>query len=420
MRRRRTLQALLALTAVTAATSLGGAAHADDPPTRCDLNVQTPGPGVTVTTIETDLSTGSTNGVRDAYGTVDSPWRVTAPKAGPAYSIAPSGAWPTLPGVNWIGPKKTAESGGGVTPQGPGPIGPTPLPAPTVYAASFQLPETSLLDRLTLTYAPDDGVVFKLNGVAIGGSPVVTATVPTIKSFAYVGPLLKSGVNTLTAEVTDFGGTTGLLVLGKYEGCEVASLDPTACLSTTTDSVSTYVPKPVDVGTGEQGYVPDPIGSTDTKWFTAAPTRGPAYSIDASYGWVTSTRSNWINDTPTQEGNGGDPPTLAASSSTYPTTRTFEIEFTLTPGATRRVLDISYAADNEVSFYLNNGTTPIGGFPAGNTTDGFTSKRTLTWVNAGFVDGVNRLTAVVTDHGLVRGLLVEGGVYSCHDTANNT
>ncbi len=63
MRRRRTIQALLALTAVTATTSLGGTAYAgEDRPrteqTKCDVALSGQGTSASTVTLTEDLGTG--------------------------------------------------------------------------------------------------------------------------------------------------------------------------------------------------------------------------------------------------------------------------------------------------------------------------------------------------------------------------
>ena len=384
--------------------------------------------GVPVMPWSEDLGTGEDGGVKHAIGTTDPDW-VVHPGNGPTYSITPNGAWVVHPNANWINSKPSSSSGGtgGVevghtlTVGEPAPpisvtVGATILPKTTRFRTTFTLPNLAFKRSLSLTFAADNGVLFYLNGVPIGGydPPLPANGIPdasaftTLRTLAWAGAGFVNGVNNLDAVVTDYGVATGLIVIGSAEACQPGPVLGPICVevnSTHTELVA-YSPAPFDLGTGESGYVPFAPGTVDDQWTTVAPAAGPAYSVATYPGWVGSTSSSWINRTPSNTGalNGS---------------RTYRVTFPLGSGATYRDIDLWYAADNGVLFFLNG--VPIGGYDPPVPFNGipvsaaFNQKHHLVWTGGGFVTGTNVLTAVVSDYGVASGLLVEGGSHACYE-----
>jgi hypothetical protein len=159
----------------------------------------------------------------------------------------------------------------------------------------------------------------------------------------------------------------------------------------------------IDLGTGEQNGVPDPIGSVDGRW-KVAPSGADAYSVAPNAAWVTVPDANWINQHPTNASTGTTPVR-------YRTT------FVLPPEVVQRSLGIDFAADNGVTFYLNG--NPIGGYdpPAGapwpDALAAFHQLHHLTYAGPFLQPVQNTLDAVVSDDGTATGLLVRGEVAGC-------
>jgi hypothetical protein len=289
-----------------------------------------------------------------------------------------------------------------------GPVGPS-LPTQTTFRATFDIAQSSYLNRLNLSYAADNGVTFYLNGTVIGGFDPVgadTTAFTQMRPLVYSGHLLVDGTNVLDAVVTDYGVATGLLVTGGYEGC-VVRYDAGTCVDVTDGGFYAYRPHRTDLDTGAHSRVKDPIGTIDSKWRSNAWTFGDAYSV-APYNssWYSaSARANWIHAYPNT--------TFGIGSTTSPQTYTYRIEFTMGSGATYRDLDLRWAADNDVTFKLNG--APIGVF-SGAPTSHFKVLHPLLYTGA-FNVGTNVLEAVVTDYGVATGLLVEGDARACYSRA---
>lgn len=166
-------------------------------------------------------------------------------------------------------------------------------------------------------------------------------------------------------------------------------------LRPTASGVISYSPRPIDLGTGEQNYVRDPMGAVDTKWRTGPTGTGPAYSTWSSAWYSGSTISNWITGPP-----GG------------PGITRYQVTFDAGNAGTTGGLALRFAADNDVTFSLNG--VEIGGY-AGGPTDpsSFNQLHDLSVANVPLRPGPNVLEAVVTDYGGLTGLLVEGGAYVC-------
>lgn len=374
-------------------------------------------------------------------------WYSVGTASGRAYSVAPNSAWITSPNANWINSATTNASGGsgGVvvdighdvpdvsstlgdvagtagnvvgqvagdaardvvvsagdlagnlaatvgskvgTGRLGGPI--TVVPAHTTFRIDFQLPDLSFNRSLRLDYAADNGVTFYLNGVAIGGyEPGNVGGVAAVAAFNQFHSLAVNetgfvdGVNHLDAVVTDYGVSTGLLVLGTARACwpGIDYLPGTKCIYVTRDHAGLYTTpaQRYDVGT-----------VSNAGWSTTAPVSGPAYAVtNPPTAWVAG---QWINNT----GNA-----YTSGSATYQTT------FPMALNATNQGLDLQVAADNAVDLYLNG--TLIQSIPA----NAYSAKHHVVWYGP-FNGGTNTLTAVVTDDGIAAaGLLVEGAAVSC-------
>lgn len=412
MRHRRARLVLSTLLLATAASSGVASAAPVLPSIPCPKNdIRALGP------VFYDLGTGEQGGVPDPVPTADSRWNVVLPAAGDAYSITPHPAWTTVPNANWINSRTTYASSGSPSwvnttvtlPEGTA-VTVAAGNVATAFSTTFTLVPEVVNRVLDTEFAADNGARFYLNGHFIGGfdppASVSNATQLTafqqLHSLTYAGPWLQDGLNTFTAVVSDRGVATGLLVRGGVNGCAVRGFTPTTCVdykpggTTGAGSVVTYSPMPIDLGTGEQGYVQDPIGSIDTKWRTGPLGTGNAYSVSPYPGWLTPTTSNWISVSPTRTGSPG--------------VYTYRLNFAVP-------LDISYggvvfqfAADNDVTFTLNG--TPIGG-----AVNSYGSLQTISLASAPLVPGTNTLVATVTEHHVVTGLVVEGGAYVCRKPA---
>jgi hypothetical protein len=387
--------------------------------TSCTANeaVQTTVGGVVIKAgqVTDDLGTGEQGGVPDPITSADTKWDVFAPTAGDAYSVAPNGAWTTVPDANWINTSTTNASHGtggtvGVLTEGLTSIGGVGLPSGPVSLAStatfrteFTLPSRFQQAVLNLQYAADNGVTFRLNGLAIGGYDTGSATSTAfnqLHTLAYAGPQLHSGTNVLDAVVTDYGVATGLLVRGSATACELLLVGPGDCVAVEGQRAVLYSPAPVDVGTGSHGYVQDALHTRDSKWFYGA--QG-AYSIPTNGAWYgQSGTNNWINWQDTDWSSGFP----------YPP-RTYTLTFTVPAGATWVDLDLRYAADNGVTFRLNG--VPIGSYSTtGSDPSAFKQLHTIHVTDVtSVVAGVNTLEAIVNDFGGYTGLLVEGSLSAC-------
>jgi hypothetical protein len=385
-----------------------------------------------------DFGTGEDYGVKHAVTSVDPQW-VVAPANGPTYSVTPNSAWVTHPNANWINDKATASGGGGtggvsldvtvdprslteplkplvdtsgaervldqagVTPA----VSLTVVPTSTRFRHYFTVPQNSYGHSIALQFAADNGVDFFLDATPIGGfnPPVPSSGIPLATPFNQLHTLNWAGVLTpgqhyLDAVVTDYGVAKGLLVIGGVSGCVVKEV-PGTCVVIRKDGLGyySYSPAPYDLGTGESGYTPFAPGTVDDDWTTVAPAPGPAYAVATYPGWVGSTTSSWINRSPDARRDLGG-------------SRTYEVQFPLSAGSYNTLLDIRYAADNDVVFRLNG--VPIGGFVQGPVPAAFNQLHSLTYAGPLFQPGTtNVLTAEVTDYGVATGLLVEGGVRSC-------
>ncbi|HEX8002140.1 MAG TPA: hypothetical protein VF519_05545 [Mycobacteriales bacterium] len=432
MRLRRTISTALAVAAITAPVVTAAGASAAEPIgpvelSRCDISADTDRLSVRVATVASDLTTGrdDATGSPIPYTQVDDTWTIPAKAPDDAYSIAKHPAWIAPASGNWINSRTDYTSTG--TPAtisvGLQPVEVVPpdavttsvdsirlagtsvgvaLPvggSTTVFDAAFTVPAQSYLNRLDLRVAADNDVILRLNGTVIGtivsaGSTAFTQEWP----FAYTGTAFKTGVNHLTAEVTDYGVATGLLVRGGYSGCQVAWVEPGICVRVSTTGYTTYAPAPIRLDTGSHNGIRDAIGAVDSKWHSVTNWTFPdAYSVSAYPGWFDQlTTANWIHERP-------DPRTGSLG-----TVRTYayEVEFNVSPGATYQDLDLRWAADDTARFYLNGTLIPTAG-----------SYQTLTplhWTGT-FNTGVNTLRVEVVDTGLVAsGLLVEGGARVCY------
>ena len=412
-RARLVLSTVLLLTGVSSGVASAGE---DSPSIRpCDkTTINALGP------VFYDLGTGEQGGVPDPIPAADSRWDTVLPAAGDAYSITPHPAWTTVPDANWINRTTTYASSG--TPSTV--LATVTLPegttvtvqagdVVTAYSTTFTLVPEVVNRVLNAEFAADNGVRFYLNGNYIGGydplgnalNSVQLAAFQQLHPLTYAGPLLQNGLNRLTAVVADRGVATGLLVRGGVDGCAVRGRVPTTCVdykpggTTGGGSVVTYSPAPIDLGTGEQGYVPDPISSVDTKWRTGLMGTGDAYSV-APYtpAWYSlSTTANWIS--------------VATDRRPGPGVYTYRLDFMVPNDIAYGGLLFQYAADNDVVFRLN--TSP----PLGGDVNAFGYLRTFSLPSAPLLPGLNTLWATVTDHGVVSGLLVEGGAYVCRKPA---
>ena len=177
-----------------------------------------------------------------------------------------------------------------------------------------------------------------------------------------------------------------------------------------------------------------PHTNVDDTWTVPAKSPDDAYSIQKHPNWIApAANSNWINSRPdfNSTGTGGvsveddlaigellatDGAVPAVKIATplpvLPTRTTFRATFDVYEQSYANRLDLWYAADNGVTFYLNG--TPIGGFdPAGADPTAFQQERPLAYAGPLIQDGTNVLDAVVTDYGVATGLLVRGGYSGC-------
>jgi hypothetical protein len=423
------------------------------PETRCDTAFSTQTVAVATGTEHIDLATGWDGAARIAATEPDDDWDVvTATSEADAYSVTPHSAWiDTAPDAGWINAKKTYESSGtggivtgtavvgrtigGAVDGGVATAGPLPEvgPTKTTFRRVFELPRQSFLERLDLEYAADNGVTFFLNGVAIGGfDPTVedSSAFTQRRPLVYAGPLLHDGANVLDAVVTDYGVATGLLVRGGYDGCFVRWTELGTCVDVRGDRLTPYPGTPVDLRTGTNALGQrNNVGDTDAKWTTVLPAPGPAYSVATYNGWYTgSTVSRWINSSPSALTRGGVYPgdlgelddviRVGGSSSAAagpvpvngPTQRRFKTTFSTGAGTRVAELNLRWAADNDVVFFLDG--NPVGTF-TGATANHFNQLNRLYWSGT-LTGGTHSVEALVTDYGTATGLLVEGGATICN------
>jgi uncharacterized repeat protein (TIGR01451 family) len=185
--RRRVLQTM----GVGGAIALAGCLHDNDDDNCRDLTL--------------DLTTGTTNGSVDSFGTPDPDWRVVSSPdgtTGQAVSIQPVSQWATVPTANWID-----SNGTGGWPAPSDPIG------DYVYEIDFQVGDTWSDDECELRihqWAVDDDATLELDG------PGGTTTLTQGSGFgSLMGPVTEPvgpGQYTLRARVGNNATITGLLI----------------------------------------------------------------------------------------------------------------------------------------------------------------------------------------------------------------
>ena len=162
------------------------------------------------------LSTGSANGMADAFGTPDVRWQIDTITNGtvtpmPVFSVNKIADYvEPRPIGNWISPSPTALGTGGGN---------------HFYTVRFFVPAGATVDSLVLRYAADDGVSISLNGTVIGGYPAP----PSIfdhSAFAQWHDLVYrtpatfvTGLNTIDAVVSNSAGAYGFVTLGGVNLC---------------------------------------------------------------------------------------------------------------------------------------------------------------------------------------------------------
>ena len=229
-----------------------------------------------------DLSTGTTDGTPDSFGTDDPDWRVvSAPDGttGQAVSIEPVSQWVTLSTANWVDPYGT---GGWPAPA-------DPLGA-YVYEIDFEVGETWSEERCELRihqWSVDDDATLELDG------PSGTVTLDQDSGHTSLkGPVYQSlapGQYTLRARVNNSMTITGLLVEADVlcecddeppaEGCDLSIRkthagdgNPVAAGETTTFEITVC-------NDGDGTCRPDPVTVVDE-----LPT-GLSYVSDSGSGW---------------------------------------------------------------------------------------------------------------------------------------
>lgn len=240
------------------------------------------GSGGSCEDLTTDLSTGTTNGTPDAFGTADPDWQVVSSPdgtTGQAVSIEPVSQWVTLSTANWIDPYGT---GGWPAPSDP--VG------DYVYEIEFEVPDSWNDEQCELRinrWSVDDQATIELDGPS--------GTVPLDQGSGHAtlkGPVSQAvgpGQYTLRAAVHNDYTITGLLVDAELIcECEEEPVDEVCDLSVTKEPV----------GDG------DPVAPGDTVAFeitvcndgdgTCRP--GPVTVVDdlpAGTTYVSSTGSGW-------------------------------------------------------------------------------------------------------------------------------
>ena len=162
--------------------------------------------------MSTNLSTGrAAAGIAIPYGLPDPRWVITSTPTGlpsAAFVVRPNpGFWTSTSGADWL------SASGAVTgdPSAAEPAG--------AYTYTTRFVVVSSAAALSLQYATDDSVQFRLNGVLIGSGGVQHA----FTSLTYSGSAFVDGVNTLEARVTNnaYSGINpeGLLLSGALTQC---------------------------------------------------------------------------------------------------------------------------------------------------------------------------------------------------------
>jgi hypothetical protein len=157
------------------------------------------------------LSTGSSAGTADPFGTVDSEWLLTSaplpigltvPK--PVFSVKRYPSWiEPRPIANWIHPDATGNVSG---------------PAGTyVFRTAFNVPWPMTVESLAFQFAADNSVTFYLNGNNIGSVPGPTGFAQWHTLYLANPPV--GQVNILEAHVVNDGGPYGLVVAGGANLC---------------------------------------------------------------------------------------------------------------------------------------------------------------------------------------------------------
>ena len=403
--------------------------------------------------IAIDVGTGVTGGLRHSYTAQDDTWRTALPTPGPAYSVEPHGSWVPPTGANWINSSTTNASHGGsidvdlpaLDALAPGVIDGGAVDdtvavagatvgtvgvgtSTTTFRTTFTLPPEVVARHLDIAYAADNGVTFLLNGTPIGGfDPPASASITTqhsafnqMRPLVYSGPF-HDGLNVLDAVVSDHGVATGVIVRGAVRGCAVRGLDPTTCVTVGKDGRPvTYSPAPVDIGTGEDGGTPHTIGAPDPEWrYVTGTGTTDTYSVPDD-AWFSSPNANWVNSSPDRRsgyggigasatiGEAGPEITIDADPTGVGSTRVYRFTFTLPSDFVYGGLRFQYGGDNDVAFTLN-------GAPVAAATHAFTAPHQVSLPSAPLVVGTNVLEATVTDHGVITGMFVEGGVFACRN-----
>lgn len=299
-----------------------------------------------------------------------------------AYGQAVYPGWvdPTGSGAIWIGPDTTGSGAG--------------QPGVFIYGINFFLDFCTCKDYvLTFYFAADNSATFSLNGTAL--------TVPAIGSptsfnqfngpYTFTGPFNK-GMNSLSVVVNNIGGGTGLLFAGSVDGtCK--GPDYRRIMSTGENDNATPM-----------GY-----GAADPDWMIVSGPAGATYPhapfvSNPNPAWVVGNQngSRWV--VPTNPGT-GLPVTEAVGDYEYHYVfNGFDLELYDAPDAS-----FSFTSDNEVSFYMNNETTPLA--TGGAASFGVWSTN-ITIPKSSFIYGVNVLRAVVHNGEGVSGLRVRGFVSS--------
>lgn len=213
------------------------------------------------------------------------------------------------------------------------------------------------------------------------------------------------------------------MALSQSQGVDVA-------VGTTRDDVTTALD---EHGTG--GAIAPTL--RDDEW-TVVSTGQKAFSIAKHSAWIAPATGNWINSRADYQSAGGgisvggpldvavtdlrdvgtvsieavDPGKVGPVPAVLPTTTRFRTTFEVPENSYLNRLDLRYAADNGVTFFLNG--VPIGGFdPSPADVSAFQVEHPLAYAGPLLQEGTNVLDAVVTDYGVATGLLVRGGYHGC-------
>lgn len=159
------------------------------------------------------LSTGSSSGTADPYGTVDNEWLLVGAPTPiglsvplPTFSVPRHPAWvEPRPIANWIQHDATGLVSG--------PVG------TYVFRTTFLVPPGMTVESLAFQYASDNGVEFFLNGNSIGGFPGTSSATYNQWHTMFVANPAVTIFNTLEAHVENDGGPYGLVVAGGANLC---------------------------------------------------------------------------------------------------------------------------------------------------------------------------------------------------------